>query len=72
VGIEDDGAGFDVAGALAGKRGLANMRDRLTQVGGEARFTSAPGAGSSIVFVVPLAGGNERVSQGRTGRGNAT
>jgi signal transduction histidine kinase len=72
VEIEDDGVGFDVASALAGNRGLANMCERLAQVGGEARFTSAPGAGSSIVFVVPLTGGNERVSQGRTGRGNAT
>ncbi len=54
VAVEDDGGGFDVAAALAAGRGVANMRERMAQVGGEARFASKPGAGSAIFFVVPI------------------
>ena len=53
--IEEDGGGFDVAAALAAGRGVANMRERMAQVGGEARITSKPGAGSVILFVIPKA-----------------
>jgi NarL family two-component system sensor histidine kinase LiaS len=54
VEIQDDGQGFDVTAALAARRGVANMRERMTQVGGELRITSTPGAGSSILFIVPI------------------
>ena len=54
VEIQDDGQGFDVTAALAAGRGVANMRERMTQVGGELRITSTPGAGSSILFIVPI------------------
>ena len=52
--IEDDGGGFDAAAALAAGRGVANMHERMAQVGGEARITSKPGAGSTVLFVIPI------------------
>ena len=54
VEITDDGQGFDVAVALAAGRGVANMQERMAQVRGELRLTSTPGAGSSILFIVPI------------------
>ncbi|MEI6646363.1 MAG: ATP-binding protein [bacterium] len=54
VEIKDDGQGFDVETALAAGRGVANMRERMAQVGGELRITSTPGTGSSILFVIPI------------------
>jgi signal transduction histidine kinase len=54
VEIADDGQGFDVAIARAAGRGVANMRERMAQVNGELRITSTPGAGSSILFIVPI------------------
>lgn len=61
VAVEDDGGGFDVAAALAAGRGVANMRERMAQVGGEARFTSKPGAGSAVLFVIPITHRNRRL-----------
>lgn len=54
VEIQDDGQGFDAAAALVAGRGVANMRERMAQVGGDLRITSTPGAGSSIFFVIPI------------------
>ncbi len=54
VEIRDNGQGFDTAAALAAGRGVANMRERMTQVGGELQITSTPGAGSTILFMIPI------------------
>ncbi len=54
VEVKDDGGGFDTAAALAAGRGVANMRERMAHVGGEAHFTSEPGAGCAILFVIPF------------------
>jgi len=62
--VEDNGHGFD-AGDVAGRtaappdrpaagNGLANMRQRLAEIGGRFELESAPGRGTTVVFVVPL------------------
>lgn len=52
--IQDDGKGFDVAAALASGRGVANMRERMAQVGAETQITSTPGTSTSIRFIIPI------------------
>ena len=56
VRVEDDGAGFDVAGlGTRGAFGLASVRERLELVGGALAVESAPGAGTRITLTVPQA-----------------
>jgi signal transduction histidine kinase len=50
--VTDDGGGFD-AGTATGGYGLRGMRERVQQVGGTVRVTSAPGAGTVILAEVP-------------------
>jgi signal transduction histidine kinase len=57
--LEDDGAGFDVAGAFHsfgtnGKLGLLGMRERVTFAGGALDIESSPGAGTTLFVRVPL------------------
>ncbi len=52
--VRDDGTGFDVEDIRPGQ-GLTNMRDRLAAVGGELTVESAPGEGTCVRGVVPLA-----------------
>ncbi len=52
--VRDDGIGFDVEDIRPGQ-GLTNMRDRLAAVGGELTIESAPGEGTCVRGVVPLA-----------------
>jgi len=54
VEVDDDGVGFDTrgAGAAAGY-GLAGMRDRVEEIGGEVDVTSAPGRGTRVTVLVP-------------------
>jgi PAS domain S-box-containing protein len=56
VQIEDRGAGFDAAAALAGDRtaGLAGMRERVTLLGGRFALESAVGSGTSLTARLPL------------------
>ena len=58
--IEDDGHGFNVTNASGGM-GLANIRERVEEIGGRLHIESAQGAGTSLVVRVPLAStdGNE-------------
>lgn len=49
--VTDGGPGFDASAATTGI-GLANMRDRLAAVGGEAAIGTAPGAGTTVRAVV--------------------
>ncbi|GLY78548.1 sensor histidine kinase [Actinoallomurus iriomotensis] len=50
--ITDDGHGFSVADAHG--FGLAGMRRRLTELGGELTVTSAPGEGTRVLAVLPV------------------
>ena len=56
VRIVDNGRGFDPAQPAppVGGNGLANMRQRLTKLGGECRIDSAPGRGTTVIFCWPL------------------
>ncbi len=50
--VIDDGQGFDPVAASRGS-GLQGIADRLAALGGEVAVRSAPGAGTTIVGVVP-------------------
>lgn len=54
--IHDDGQGFAVERALvrSGRFGLHSMRERVEQLGGEFRLTSASGAGTTVECRLPL------------------
>lgn len=61
--ISDDGTGFDVDRALAGKSlGLISMEERLRLVGGTLTIKSGPCFGTSIDARVPIAGSSRRDS----------
>lgn len=51
--IADNGRGFDVATAVPGC-GLANMRQRMTSIGGALIVEGAPTSGTRIRFEVPI------------------
>lgn len=51
--VADDGRGFDPAASTAGM-GQRNMRTRAMDIGGDVRVTSTPGAGTEVVFDVPI------------------
>jgi signal transduction histidine kinase len=51
VHVEDDGVGFDPASAAG--VGLAGLRDRAEEVGGEVDVVSAPGEGTRVTVRVP-------------------
>ena len=55
ISIRDNGRGLD-SGELPGKDGLAGMRGRLQQLGGECRIESVRGRGTSIEFHLKLNG----------------
>jgi signal transduction histidine kinase len=52
--VIDDGKGFDPAAVGPGS-GLQGMADRLAAVGGSLDVTSAPGRGTTVAGLVPLA-----------------
>jgi signal transduction histidine kinase len=64
VAVTDDGRGLPAGGAPSGPRGdglkggfgLSGMRERAELVGGEIELTPAPGKGTTVRLVVPLAG----------------
>ncbi|MGR7025455.1 sensor histidine kinase [Geodermatophilus sp. URMC 62] len=51
VHVEDDGVGFDPAAVPVS--GLAGLRGRVAQVGGEVDVASAPGSGTRVTVRVP-------------------
>lgn len=51
--IVDDGRGFDPATLTRVGRGLASMRRRATDAGGNLRVESAPGRGTRITLTLP-------------------
>jgi ligand-binding sensor domain-containing protein/signal transduction histidine kinase len=54
VGVADNGSGFTADAPSPGADGLANMRERLGQMGGVCEIVSAPGQGTKVVFRLPL------------------
>ncbi|GEM_PF-969348 len=57
--LRDDGAGFNVEEVLnsyseRGSYGLLNMRERAQLLGGNVRFDSRPGSGTTVTIQVPL------------------
>jgi signal transduction histidine kinase len=53
--IVDDGRGFDPQAIAPFSNGLANLRQRLADLGGSAEIESQPGAGATVTLVLPLA-----------------
>lgn len=54
VAVEDNGQGFDPAQTGAERNGLANMAQRLNEIGGACELDSRPGGGCLVRFTVPL------------------
>lgn len=52
--IRDDGGGFDPQAVSRGM-GLDNMRSRAERIGGEVTIESAPGAGTKVTALLPVA-----------------
>ena len=52
--VEDNGKGFDPAQVSRERNGLANMIQRMSEVGGRCRIISAPGKGCRVEFGIPL------------------
>ena len=53
--IEDEGRGFSVEAAQAGRSsGLAGMRERCRLLGGQVTIESAPGTGTRLSIDLPL------------------
>ena len=52
--VSDDGIGFDASvEPVEGHRGLGNIRERATHLGGTLRIVSAPGLGTRVIITVP-------------------
>jgi PAS domain S-box-containing protein len=60
VEIRDDGPGFD-ARKRPSSLGMLSMQERARAVGGELAIHSSPGKGTSVVLVIPPAGGRTRL-----------
>lgn len=56
--VEDNGRGFDISEALsspvAGKLGLATLRERVEMLGGKMQFDSGLGRGTKISLEIPV------------------
>jgi signal transduction histidine kinase len=52
--VQDNGKGFDPAMVKTGRNGLANMAQRLAELGGSCHVTSEPGKGCRAEFSIPL------------------
>lgn len=52
--VQDDGVGFDPAGAKPGGHGLANMAARAQQIGATYQLLATPGQGVRVVIELPL------------------
>ena len=53
--VRDDGSGFDPDAVRAGGFGLESMRQRVALLGGSLHVETAPGEGTAVCAVVPLA-----------------
>ncbi|RME96404.1 MAG: DUF2961 domain-containing protein [Verrucomicrobia bacterium] len=71
--VEDDGCGFDPAAARPLGRGLANIRQRLAELGGSVTIASQPGMGTRITLTLALASSTSLTTDGsETPRGPDT
>lgn len=52
ININDDGLGFDTSKPLHGS-GLANMRERMLEIGGTLNVSSTPGTGTCVLMDIP-------------------
>jgi signal transduction histidine kinase len=52
--ISDDGKGFDKTSLTPGRNGLANLAQRMNELGGTCLVTSQPGKGCRTEFSIPL------------------
>ncbi|HEY3864140.1 MAG TPA: ATP-binding protein [Verrucomicrobiae bacterium] len=52
--VSDNGEGFDSAAVKSGRNGLANINDRVRELGGSCAIISRPGEGCRIEIWVPL------------------
>ncbi|MGH2538420.1 MAG: histidine kinase, partial [Candidatus Promineifilaceae bacterium] len=55
--VADDGRGFEPAQDSAGRYGLIGLNERAKLLGGRLHLESAPGQGTRVHVVIPLAGG---------------
>ena len=62
--VEDNGKGFDPAVVRDGRNGLANMRRRCRELGGECVIDSMVGKGTAVEFTLPLS----QLRAGKTSR----
>ena len=51
--IGDDGKGFEPGAAKGRGLGLIGMEERVKELGGSIRITSAPGKGARLEFRIP-------------------
>lgn len=63
--VTDSGSGFDASAPVAGL-GLASMRERAASAGGQLEIRSAPGAGTTVTFTLPVRGGRQGSGSGST------
>jgi signal transduction histidine kinase len=54
IAVEDNGVGLPTGPPRRFGNGLANLRQRMTQVGGQVEFSSRPGGGTRVSFRVKL------------------
>ena len=52
--VSDNGRGLPAGDLAPGADGLANMRERLTQLGGSCRITNLPDGGTEVGFILPI------------------
>ncbi|MEY3895644.1 MAG: hypothetical protein RLZZ214_1163, partial [Verrucomicrobiota bacterium] len=52
--VADNGRGIPGGDPAPGADGLANMQDRLAQLGGSCRISNPPGGGTEVAFHLPL------------------
>jgi signal transduction histidine kinase len=57
IAIEDNGGGFERAPENVCADGLRNMQQRMSELGGECRIHSQPGAGTKIIVELPWLAG---------------
>ncbi len=75
VTVRDEGEGFDPGearrreGALDGGFGLVSVRERLGLMGGGLKIDAAPGRGTEIELILPVAGPTDRGGRDRAGGG---
>jgi signal transduction histidine kinase len=52
--VADNGCGFDAAHISRERNGMANMKSRMAEIGGECQVAGQPGKGCQVSFQVPL------------------